>query len=142
MTDCVYVLLYLALGKLSLMLLINYYINGDYNIHLLQLHTNTHYKAFYENTTAQGFFPKITSPTRSHGSSHKLIHNVFTNNLCKRHTFGILTHKISDHFMTFNIVEGNIKQVKDPVKYVQVQNMNLASINNFKNSIATLDLLS
>ena len=27
MTDCVYFLLYLALGKLSLMLLINYYIN-------------------------------------------------------------------------------------------------------------------
>ena len=31
MTDCVYFLLYLALGKLSLMLLINYYIIS-YNI--------------------------------------------------------------------------------------------------------------
>ena len=118
------------------------YINGDYNIDLLQLHTNTHYNTFYENTTAQGFFPKITRPTRSHGSSHKLIDNVFTNNLCKRHTSGILTHQISDHFMTFSIVEGNIKQIKDPVKYVEVQNINPASINNFKNSIATSDLLS
>ena len=44
--------------------------------------------------------------------------------------------------MTFNIVEGNIKQIKDPVKYVEVQNINPASINNFKNSIATSDLLS
>ena len=118
------------------------YINGDYNIDLLQLHTNTHYNTFYENTTAQGFFPKITRPTRSHGSSHKLIDNVFTNNLCKRHTSGILTHQISDHFMTFSIVEGNIKQIKDPVKYVEVQNINPASINNFKNLIATSDLLS
>ena len=118
------------------------YINGDYNIDLLQLHTNTHYNTFYENTTAQGFFPKITRPTRSHGSSHKLIDNVFTNNLCKRHTSGILTHQISDHFMTFSIVEGNIKQIKNPVKYVEVQNINPASINNFKNSIATSDLLS
>ena len=71
------------------------YINGDYNIDLLQLHTNTHFNTFYENTTAQGFFPKITRPTRSHGSSHKLIDNVFTNNLCKRHTSGILTHRIA-----------------------------------------------
>ena len=44
--------------------------------------------------------------------------------------------------MTFSIVEGNIKQIKDPVKYVEVQNINPASINNFKYSIATSDLLS
>ena len=49
------------------------YINRDYNIDLLQLHTNAHYNTFYENTTAQGFFPKITRPTRSFGNSHKLI---------------------------------------------------------------------
>ena len=62
------------------------YINGDFNIDLLQLHTNTHYNTFYDNTTAKGFFPKITRPTRSVGNSHTLIDNVFTNNLCKRHT--------------------------------------------------------
>ena len=44
--------------------------------------------------------------------------------------------------MTFSIVECKIKQIKDPVKYVEVQNINPGSINNFKNSIATLDLLS
>ena len=57
------------------------YVNGDYNIDLLQLHTNTHYNAFYENITAQGFFSKITRPTRSFGNSHTLIDNVFTTNL-------------------------------------------------------------
>ena len=59
---------------------------------------------FMKNTTAQGFFPKITRPTRPFGNSHKLIDNVFTNNLCKKHTSGILTHQISDNFMTFSIV--------------------------------------
>ena len=39
------------------------YINGDFNIDLLQLHTNAQYNTFYDNTTAQGFFPKITRPT-------------------------------------------------------------------------------
>ena len=61
--------------------------------------------------------------------------------MCKRHTSGILTHQISDHIVTFSIVEGNIKQIKDPVKYVEVQNINPASINNFKNLIETSDLL-
>ena len=44
--------------------------------------------------------------------------------------------------MTFSIVESNIKHIKDPVKYVEVQNVNPASINSFKNSIASIDLLS
>ena len=118
------------------------YVNGDYNIDLLQLHTNTHYNAFYKNITAQGFFPKITRPTRSFGKSHKLIDNVLTNNLCKQHTSGILTHQISDHFMTFSIVEGNIKNIKEPVKYIEVQNINSASIINFKNSVGNSNLFS
>ena len=37
-------------------------------------------------------------------------------------------------------MEGNLKESKDPVKYVEVQSINPASINNFKNSIASSDL--
>ena len=44
--------------------------------------------------------------------------------------------------MTFSIVEGNIKHIKYPVKYVEVQNIDLASINSFKNLITCIDLLS
>ena len=119
------------------------YINGDFNIDLLQLHSNVHYNTFYDNTAAQGFFfPKITRPTRSIGNSHTLIDNVFTNNLCKRHTSGILAHQISDHFITFSIIEENIKHKNDHIKYVEVQNISSASIANFKNAIAKSDVLS
>ena len=45
-------------------------------------------------------------------------------------------------FHDFSIVEGNIKHIKDRLKYVEVQNINPASINSFKNSIASFDLLS
>ena len=45
-------------------------------------------------------------------------------------------------FHDFCIVESNIKHIKDPVKYVEVQNINPASINSFKKSIASSDLLS
>ena len=71
-----------------------------------------------------------------------MIDNVFTNNLCKQHTSGILTHQISDHFITFSIVDGNIKHKNDHIKYVEVQNISSASIANFKNAIAKSDLLS
>ena len=81
-----------------------HHIIGDYNIDLLQLHHAigithiiTHFMKILPHKV---FSQKITRPTRSHGSSHKLIDNVFTNNLCKRHTSGVLTHQISDHFMT------------------------------------------
>ena len=73
------------------------YVNGDYNIDLLQLHTNTHYNAFYENITAHGFFSKITRPTRSFGNSHTLIDNVFTTNLNSDLSAYILDIHISDH---------------------------------------------
>ena len=112
------------------------------NIDFLQLHTNVQYNTFYDNTTAQGFFLKISRSTRSFGNSHTLIDNVFTNNLCKRHTSGILTHQISDHFITFSIVDGNIKHKNDHIKYVEVQNISSASIANFKNAIGKSNLLS
>ena len=57
------------------------YINGNYNSDNLQLHKNNYYNTFYENVTAQGFFPKITIPMRSFEISQTLIYNVFTNNI-------------------------------------------------------------
>ena len=86
------------------------YINGDYNIDLLQLHTNNHYNSFYENITSQGFFPKISRPTRSFENSYSLIDNIFSNNLCKPHISGILTHHISVHFTNFSTIESKTKK--------------------------------
>ena len=44
--------------------------------------------------------------------------------------------------MSFSIVEGNIKNIKEPVKYIEVQNINSASIINFKNSVGNSNLFS
>ena len=107
------------------------YIIGDYNIDLLQLHRNIYYNTFYENVTAQGFFPKLTRPTRSFGNTHTLIDNVFTNNIGKPHISGILTHHVSDHFMSFCVVEGKVKRTKDTPKYIEVENITPLSISNF-----------
>ena len=108
----------------------------------MQLHRNIYYNTFYENVTAQGFFPKLTRPTRSFGNTHTLIDNVFTNNIGKPYISGILTHHVSDHFMSFCVVEGKVKRTKDTPKYIEVENITPLSISNFKAEIGSSDLLS
>ena len=120
----------------------NHTINGDYNIDLSQLHRNNYYNTFYENVTAQGFFPKLTRLTRSFENTHTLIDNVFTNNICKPHISGILTHHVSDHFMSFCIVEGKVRRTKDTPKYIEVENITPSSLLNFETAIGNTDLLS
>ena len=75
------------------------YINGDYNIDLLQMHRNNYFNSFYENITSQGFFPKLRRPTRSYDNTHTLIDNLLTNNICKPHISGILTYHVFNYFM-------------------------------------------
>ena len=65
------------------------YINRDYTIDLLYLHTNT----FYENTTARNYFLEYNQAIWIiwNDISHKLFDNVFTNN-CARDTFLVYQH--------------------------------------------------
>ena len=100
--------------------------------------SETRTNTFYENVTAQGFFPKLTKPTRSCENTHTLIDNVFTNNICKPHISGILTHHVSDHFMSFCIVEGKVRRTKDTPKFIEVENITPSSLLNFKQQLAIL----
>ena len=118
------------------------YINGDFNIDLLTLNHDNYANTFYENMTSEGFFPKITRPTRSCNNSHSLIDNILSNNLCKPHTSGILTHHISDHFMNFCIIEGRRPNNVNKTTHVEFEQINAPSIANFKNSISNADIIS
>ena len=119
------------------------YINGEYNIGLLQMHRKNSYNSFYDNITSQGFFPKLTRQTRSYDNTHTLIDNVLTNNICKPHISGIIPYHVSDHFMSFCIiVKGIVKRVKGTPKYIEVENITSLSISNFKGAIGNSDILS
>ena len=106
------------------------------------MHRNNYYNSFYENITSQGFFPKLTRPTRSYDNTHTLINNVLTNNNCKPHISGILTYHVSDDFMSFCIVEGKVQRVKDTPKYIEFENNTSLSISNFKGAIGNSDIFS
>ena len=118
------------------------YVTGDFNIDLLKINNHNYYNAFYENITAQGFFPKITRPTRLSTESSSLIDNILTNNLGKRHISGIITTPISDHLMNFCILEGINPNQKSNNNYVEIEKINKRSLTDFKNSISKIDLIS
>ena len=44
---------------------------------------------------------------------------MLTNNICRPHTSGIITYHVSDHLMSFCIVEGKVKRIKDTPKYIE-----------------------
>ena len=67
---------------------------------------------------------------------------MFTNNICKPHISGILTHHVSDHFMSFCIVEGKVRRTKDTPKFIEVENITPSSLLNFKTAIGNTDLFS
>ena len=119
------------------------YINGDYNIDLLKLQNNAHFKTFYESVTAQGFFKKTrqTRPTWSFENSHSLIDNTFTNNLGKPH-FRYFIHHVSDHFKHFSIVEDSEVHSINHTKYTETEVISPKSIANFKNSINKANLIT
>ena len=53
-----------------------------------------------------------------------------------------MTHHVSDHFMSFCVVEGKVKRTKDTPKYIEVESITPLSISNFKAEIGSSDLLS
>ena len=118
------------------------YITGDFNIDLLKINRNIYYNNFYESLTGQGFFPMITRPTRLSDDSNTLIDNIFTNNLCKTHTSGILTSPISDHLLNFCILEDtHVCHIKNNM-FVEIEKISTTSINNFRNSVIKSEIMS
>ena len=63
------------------------------------LKINRHYCKYFDKIIAHGLFPKVTLPTRICESSSTLIDNIFTDNIDKVGTSGILLNLMSDHQM-------------------------------------------
>lgn len=119
------------------------YVAGDFNIDLLLLKENQYFNTFYEHTTAHGFFPKITRPTRITQNSHTLIDNLYTNNLTEPHVSGIITIPISDHLVNFTVIKDITKSKRNMnPKYFDCEVINRHSVTNFRNSIKKADIMA
>ena len=113
------------------------YISGD----LLKIHMNSTFNTSFENVTIRGFYQKIKRPTRISENSNTLIDNIFTNNLGNKHTSGILTSSIADHFMNFCMLEED-QHVSQNSRYIEIESITANSIQNLKKYIRKADIIS
>lgn len=81
-------------------------IMGDFNIDLLKYNSHDKTNDYVDNLFTQGFLPLITKPTRVTSISATLIDHIYTNDICKTSTSGIILTDIADHFGIFYCVLG------------------------------------
>ena len=76
------------------------FLMGDFNINLLNIHSNGAIQSFFDIMSTDSFLPLITKPTRIRDTSATLIDNIFTNVLPHPNS-AIIISDISDHFPIF-----------------------------------------
>ena len=115
------------------------YLCGDYNIDLLKVKINKHYCNYFDDVVSNGFFPKITLPTRLSDHSSTLIDNIFTNNMDESGTSGILLNNISDHQMIFTYVE-NVSYITEVPKFIEIEKSDDRLMHAFVNELNELNI--
>ena len=115
------------------------YLCEDYNIDLLKIKTKNHFNDYFDELVTNGFFTKITLPTRIGDRSSSLIDNIFTNDTEENETSGILLNHLSDHQIIFTYIEKLSSTEKVP-KFITIEKNNAASIQNFIREMQTLNV--
>ena len=121
------------------------FICGDFNIDLLKIGSNRHFSSYFDSVISNGFFPRITLPTRLseaiNTSSNTLIDNILTNNIEEnyRAKSGILINDISDHKIIFTYQENNAYTEKSE-KYVTIENMSEHSMQSFIDELQSINI--
>ena len=106
------------------------YVCGDYNINLLKVKTNKHYCEYFDEVISQGFIPEITLPIRISEKSSTLIDNIYTCNMSKNESSGILWNQISpvEIYFTINTIIENLSYVIRVPKFIEIEKNDPRSI--------------
>lgn len=79
----------------------NCIIMGDINVDFLKSSVHNPTCELIDNVHATGFLPVITKPTRVTDQSATLIDQIFTSNVLRNFTSGVIVTDVSDHFGVF-----------------------------------------
>jgi exonuclease III len=119
---------------------------GDFNINLLQIKDRPAYAEFFDNLINSSFIPHLTSPTRFSKKSASVIDQIFVN--CRNNITTnaeiksvILSSPISDHLACISHVCDISTNFNPHPKYLQIRKRDEESLNNFKNSLTSSNLL-
>ena len=116
----------------------NVILTGDFNINLLQVNEREAYQDYLDNLMSQGFYPKITFPTRFSTKTCSLLDQIF----CKLShdtidTYSAIIHtQISDHLPCFSCLDIITPNNIQP-KFVKINTYSPAAIKCFSDNIKT-----
>ena len=105
------------------------YITGDFNLDLFSIPTNSASEQFFTLMCSYGFLPTISKATRVTSKSCTLIDNIFTNDISRIVSSGIILIDISDHlaiFVTTNTATEKLRRLNETkvvFDYKQVDNL-------------------
>ena len=91
----------------------NTYMCGDYNLHLLKIHSVPFNENYFDNILSSGYILTITLPTRLSDNS-TLIDNIFTSNLSSDIFSCILKNYISDHQFIVLFSKNDLPSTQQP----------------------------
>ena len=77
---------------------------GDFNINILNCHSNIDTIDFIDTMHASSLYPTINTPTRITPTSKALIDNIFYNDLTKKFSSGNILTSISHHLTQYLLI--------------------------------------
>ena len=108
----------------------------DSNINLLKCGNNQYSNVFMTTCNSNGFIQSILKATRFNGNSFSLIDQILTNTESPNITTGILMEDISDHFLTFIVLD--VTKAKVVNSNITSHNFSKVNIESFRNSLGLL----
>ena len=105
------------------------YICADSNVN--QLLNNAHTTDLNNILMANGFFNTVTKATRFQNDSATAIDHIYTNVIKDSYMTGVITDKLSDHMLTFMVLDDKVKNVKSS-KVIKYRSLNNESIERFR----------
>ena len=84
---------------------------GDLNIDLLKYGCNDSASRLFEQFSSSHFYPTIYKPTRITPNLATLVDIIFTNDVDKEYTAGLLLKDLSDHLPIFHILREKVNSV-------------------------------
>ena len=114
------------------------YLLGDFNLNLLDYHTNLKVKSYSNTAFSHNFMPIINKPTCVTNHNETIIDHILTNSFHSKIDIRILNVDISDHFPIFFISKSiNVKTSKGPV-FVTKGGINLLHFPSSKKNYSKL----
>ena len=115
------------------------YITGDFNIDLINHNRHKITDDFINHMYSMGLFPAITRPSRITAQSATLIDNIFTNDIERIKTSGLMICDITDHLPVFTLSDNCYKKIEKTQKYIFKRILSDRSIEALKHDLEIQD---